>query len=187
VPPTDRPLLLTDIDGVISLFGFDAAQPPAGRFLLVDGIPHFLSAGAAQLLGVLQEQFELVWCSGWEEKADEYLPLTLGLPGGLCHLTFTRADGSRSARHWKLDAIEAYAGPDRPLAWIDDQFDDTCEAWATSRRGPTRLVATDPAVGLTAEQTMRLCTWAAELQIAAEQRPSLTGSAGGAGRDRSRR
>jgi hypothetical protein len=163
----ERPLLLIDIDGVISLFGFDTTQPPSGRFLLVDGIPHFLSAGAAELLGVLQAHFELVWCSGWEEKADEYLPLALGLPRGLRHLTFTRADGSRAARHWKLDAIDTFAGHDRPLAWIDDQFDHTCEAWAASRPGQTRLVATDPAVGLTAEQTAMLCAWAAELRLAA--------------------
>jgi hypothetical protein len=159
----DLPLLLIDIDGVISLFGFDAAQPPPGRFLLVDGIPHYLSAGAAELLGVLQEHFELVWCSGWEEKADEYLPLALGLPRGLRHLTFAPANGSAAARHWKLDAIDTYAGADRPLAWIDDQFDHTCEAWAASRGAPTRLVATDPAVGLTAPQTAMLRTWALEL------------------------
>ena len=159
----DPPLLLIDIDGVISLFGFDAAQPPPGRFALVDGIPHFLSAGAAELIGGLQELFELVWCSGWEEKADEYLPLALGLPGGLRHLTFAPADGSPPARHWKLAAIDAYAGPERPLAWIDDQFDDSCHRWAATRQAPTELVATDPAVGLTAEHGARLRAWARAL------------------------
>ncbi|MFL5861485.1 MAG: HAD domain-containing protein [Solirubrobacteraceae bacterium] len=158
----DPPLLLIDIDGVISLFGFDAAQPPRGRVLLVDGIPHFLSARAAELLGGLREHFELVWCSGWEEKADEYLPLALGLPGGLRHLTFPPA-AAGPARHWKLAAIELYAGPSRPLAWIDDQFDDSCHAWARSRPGPTQLVATDPAVGLTAEHADRLLAWTRRL------------------------
>jgi hypothetical protein len=156
----DPPLLLIDIDGVISLFGFDAAQPPPGRFLLVDGIPHFLSAGAAELIGALQEHFELVWCSGWEEKADEYLPLALGLPAGLRHLTFAPANGAPAARHWKLSAIDGYAGPHRPVAWIDDQFDHTCHAWAVERPGPTELVATNPAVGLTAEHASRLQAWA---------------------------
>ena len=161
----DPPLLLIDIDGVISLFGFDAAQPPPGRFLLVDGIPHFLSAGAADLIGALQEHFELVWCSGWEEKADEYLPLALGLPAGLRHLNFAPpgAADSGAVRHWKLEAIDAYAGPHRPLAWIDDQFDHTCHAWAQDRPGPTHLVATDPAVGLTPAQTDRLQGWARAL------------------------
>jgi hypothetical protein len=167
----DPPLLLIDIDGVISLFGFDAAHPPAGRFALVDGIPHFLSAGAAELLGGLQEHFELVWCSGWEEKADEYLPLALGLPNGLRHLTFPPAGGSPPVRHWKLGAIEAYAGPDRPLAWIDDQFDDSCHRWAQARTAPTELVATDPAVGLTVDHTKRLRAWARTLAVAQSKAP----------------
>ncbi len=158
----DPPLLLIDIDGVISLFGFDAAQPPPGRFALVDGIPHFLSAGAADLIGGLQEHFELVWCSGWEEKADEYLPLALGLPAGLRHLNFAPA-APGPARHWKLAAIDAYAGRHRPLAWIDDQFDDSCHAWAQARPAATELVATDPAVGLTPPQTDRLRDWARAL------------------------
>jgi hypothetical protein len=165
------PLLLIDIDGVISLFGFDAAQPPPGRFLLVDGIPHFLSSGAAELLGVLKEHFELVWCSGWEEKANEYLPLALGLPRGLRHLTFARADGSRPVRHWKLDAIDAHAGADRPVAWVDDQFDDTCHRWAQARTAPTELVATDPALGLTPDHAAHLRAWAATIAAAQSNSP----------------
>jgi hypothetical protein len=159
----ERPLVLIDIDGVISLFGFDAAQPPPGRFLLVDGIPHFLSAGAAELLGDLHDDFELVWCSGWEDKADEYLPFALGLPAGLHHLTFPGAPGADPLRHWKLSSIDGFAGPDRPLAWIDDQFDESCHRWAQARPAPTELVVTDPAVGLTAEHAARLKKWARNL------------------------
>jgi hypothetical protein len=154
------PILLIDIDGVISLFGFDPDAPPDGKFLLVDGIPHFLSAGAADRIRRLQADFELVWCSGWEEKADEYLPLALGLPAGLPHLTF---DDARGSRHWKLAAIQRYAGPRRPLAWIDDAFDESCHRWAAGRPGPTELVRTDPAVGLTVEQAARLHRWARAL------------------------
>ncbi|MFZ1995794.1 MAG: HAD domain-containing protein [Solirubrobacteraceae bacterium] len=158
----DRPVLLIDIDGVISLFGFNASQPPPGRFLLVDGIPHFLSAGAAGLLADLHDDFELVWCSGWEEKADAYLPLALGLPAGLPHLTFPEPPGART-RHWKLESIDRYAGQDRPLAWVDDDFDDSCHRWAADRPGPTELVATDPAVGLTVAHVARVRAWARHL------------------------
>ena len=156
-----RPILLIDIDGVISLFGFDPTAPPDGKYLLVDGIPHFLSTAVAQRLRCLSTDFELVWCSGWEERADEHLPHALGLPAGLPHLTFGGPDGD--GRHWKLAAIERYAGPHRPLAWIDDAFDDTCHRWAAGRPGPTELVLTDPAVGLTAGQADRLCRWAHKL------------------------
>ena len=78
-----QPLLLIDVDGVISLFGFDPADPPAGRFQLVDGIAHFLSDTAGQCLLNLTDEFELVWCTGWEDRANDYLPFALGLPGPL--------------------------------------------------------------------------------------------------------
>ncbi len=158
----DQPLLLIDIDGVISLFGFDAARPPAGRLELVDGVPHFLSTTAAQLLEGLSRQFELVWCSGWEERADQSLPSVLGLPAGLHHLTFADA-GDSAGRHWKLAAIDGYAGCDRSVAWIDDGFDESCHAWAAARPGPTLLLATDPAIGLTSEHARRLRDWASGL------------------------
>ncbi|MGA9860318.1 MAG: HAD domain-containing protein [Solirubrobacteraceae bacterium] len=160
------PILLIDIDGVISLFGFDRNQPPPGRFLLVDGIPHFLSLTAADLVAGLQDSFELVWCSGWEEKADEYLPVALGLPAGLRHLTFDspQQPAPAAARHWKLESIDAFAGPDRPLAWIDDAFDESCHRWAAQRRAATELVATEPAVGLTAAHAERLAEWASGLR-----------------------
>ncbi len=130
-----RPQLLVDVDGVVSLFGFPG-PPPAGVIpAAVDGIPHFLSAHAGPLLARLSDTFDCAWCTGWEERAEEHLPRLLGLPGGWPHLTFLKVDKG-PARHWKLDAVASWAGPDRPLAWIDDAFDATCEAWAPD--GPGR-------------------------------------------------
>ena len=77
-------------------------------------------------------------------------PHLLGLPGGWRHLTLPRG-AAAGRRTGSSSAIDAYAGPDRPLAWIDDAHDDTCDAWADERPGPTLLVATDPAVGITDE------------------------------------
>ena len=85
-----QPLLLIDVDGVISLFGFDPADPPAGRFQLVDGIAHFLSDTAGQRLLDLTDEFELVWCSWLGRRANEYLPFALGLPGPLPLVAFDR-------------------------------------------------------------------------------------------------
>ena len=155
-----RPLLLVDVDGVISLFGFDLAQPPAGRWQMVDGIAHLLSAAAGEQLRRLSDAYELAWCSGWEEKANEYLPLALGLAGPLPHLSFAGA-APQVAGHWKLQTIDRYAGPDRPVAWIDDAHDHRCRRWARERAGPTLLVSTDPAVGLTNEHVGQLLKWAA--------------------------
>jgi hypothetical protein len=158
----DRPLLLLDIDGVISLFGFDHSKPPPGRFVSVDGITHFLSSEAAARVIALGQEFELIWCSGWEEKADEHLPFALGVPAGIPHLSFEDPFDCVE-RHWKLAAIDEYAGPTRPLAWIDDGHDERCQVWASARRGPTLLVTTDPAIGLTDAHAADLRAWASRV------------------------
>jgi hypothetical protein len=69
-----NPLLFVDIDGVISLWGFDTNARPDGVFHNVDGVMHCLSAGAGNHLLALSERFELVWASGWEETANDHLP-----------------------------------------------------------------------------------------------------------------
>jgi hypothetical protein len=158
---THKPVLLVDVDGVISLFGFDPDKRPAGRFVWVDGIAHYLSATAGGHLRELAPRFELVWCSGWEDRANEYLPHALELPDPLPHLSFEGAPGE-SNRHWKLDAIDAYVGRTRPLAWIDDDHSN-CEPWARERPGPTLLLTTEAQKGITAEHVERLLRWAAEL------------------------
>src|SRR5512147_1423703 len=88
--PRPRPLLLVDVDGVVSLFGFAPHAPPDGTWTTVDGIPHLLSATAGAHLRRLAATFDLAWCSGWEEKANDYLPRALALPGPLPHLSFDR-------------------------------------------------------------------------------------------------
>ena len=156
------PLLLVDVDGVISLFGFSLDERPSGRFLSVDGIPHYLSSEAGEHLRLLAEHYELVWCTGWEERANEYLVRELSLPGSLPHLTFEGPAG-RTDRHWKLDAIEAHAGPHRPVAWIDDDHEG-CQHWAAERPGPTLLVTSRPHEGMTAAHVELLLEWAADLR-----------------------
>ena len=167
---------MVDIDGVLSLFGVPggtslpgATPAPAGAAIQgslhsIDGTLHFLSATAAAHLLELGERFELVWASGWEEKADEHLPHLLGLPAGLPHLSFSGQLGGRgeSYAHWKLEAIERYSGA-RALAWIDDAFNPACHKWAQTRAAPTLLVQTEPAHGLTVRETQTLLSWAREL------------------------
>jgi hypothetical protein len=180
-----KPLLLVDIDGVISLFGFPAdafngraSARPEGSFHAIDGIPHFLSSAAARHLLALVSDFDLVWASGWEEKAEEYLPHLLGLPAALPFLRFERGGAGMNAMggtgaststraHWKLDAIDAFAGAERPLAWIDDAFNDACHVWAGARPVPTLLVQTEPHTGLTQLHATQLREWASSAPVRA--------------------
>jgi HAD domain in Swiss Army Knife RNA repair proteins len=156
-----KPVLFVDVDGVISLFGFPAGLAPEGEFSWVNGVPHLI-APCGERLNRLAEHFELVWATGWEETANEYLPHLLGLPGQLPWLTF---DGRAQfgTAHWKLEAIEEYAGLERPVAWIDDCLSEECVAWASNRPGPTLLVPTRSDEGMTDAHVDQLIEWANSL------------------------
>lgn len=153
-----RPILAVDVDGVISIFGFEQPPPPdEARFELVDGVAHCISLRAGERLARLAEHFELIWASGWEDKANYYLPGLLGLPE-LPHLTF---DGNArfGSAHWKLGPLEKHCRG-RALAWLDDNLDESCYEWARERPEPTLLVPTEPARGLQETETEALLAWA---------------------------
>jgi hypothetical protein len=157
-----RPILAVDVDGVISLFGFD--DPPdrsQARFELIDGMVHCISLLAGDRLRRLDSHYEMVWATGWEDKANFYLPHMLGLPE-LPYLTFDGAARFGSA-HWKLGPLDDY-GKGRPLAWIDDSFDESCYEWARNRPEPTLLVPTESHLGLEEAHTEALAAWARSLQ-----------------------
>lgn len=154
-----KPLLAVDIDGVISLFGFEE-RPAHTQLQLVDGVPHCISLPVGERLLRLSDRFELVWASGWEDKANFYLPQLLGLPE-LPHVSFdvTARDGGA---HWKLAGMESYVG-EHPVAWIDDNFDASCYEWAERRSAPTLLVPTEPQLGLEEGHVAALESWAESL------------------------
>lgn len=163
----EKPLLFVDVDGVISLFGFDPrVDASPGPFHWIDGVAHCIPPGAGKRLVRLSEGFELVWATGWEHRANDHLPFILKLPfRELPCLTF----GGRAvfgSSDWKLDAMEAYAG-DRPAAWIDDNIDEAAHEWAREREAPTLLVRTAPAIGMTDADVDLLLGWAAEVSAGA--------------------
>jgi hypothetical protein len=152
------PILALDVDGVISLFGFESIETAPGRFELIDGVPHCISPAAGDRLRRLAEHYELIWATGWEERANFHLPRLLGLPEELPYLTF---DGRASfgTAHWKLDALAEYA-ESRPLAWVDDNLDESCFEWAAQREAPTLLVPTESALGIEESHVGALIAWA---------------------------
>jgi len=161
-----KPILAVDVDGVISLFGFD--DPPdrsQARFELIDGMVHCISLRAGDRLRRLSEAFELIWATGWEDRANDVLPGLLGLPE-LPYLTFDGAARFGTA-HWKLGPLDEYAR-DRAMAWIDDSFDESCYEWARVRSAPTLLVPTESSLGLEEAHADALSAWAAQLATGAE-------------------
>lgn len=168
----DKPLLFVDVDGVISLFGFregyglapgDApfSRCPPGGLHSINGVMHYISSECGARLLRLGERYELIWATGWEEAANDYLPHLLGLPGHLPFLTFDGRVAAGSA-HWKVDAIADHAG-ERPVAWIDDNVDESCHEWAARRPAPTLIVETLRHEGMGQEHVELLLEWAAGL------------------------
>jgi hypothetical protein len=159
-----RPILFVDVDGVISLFGFapGTGELP-GPLHWIDGVAHCIPTDVGARLVTLAESFELVWATGWEERANEHLPYLLGLP--FRELPWLSFDGRAvfGSAHWKVDVINTYAGS-RAAAWVDDNLDDFCRRWAERRAAPTLLVETSPSVGLTDEHVSLLLDWAAGLE-----------------------
>jgi hypothetical protein len=158
---TEKPILAVDVDGVVSLFGFD--DPPdrrVARFELIDGMVHCISIAAGERLRRLGQYYDLVWATGWEDRANDMLAPMLGLPD-LPVVTFDGAARFGSA-HWKLGPLDAYAG-ERALAWVDDSFDESCYEWASGRAAPTLLVPTDSPRGLEDAQAEALESWARQL------------------------
>lgn len=154
----DRPILAVDVDGVISLFGFEEPPDQAPcKFQLIDGMAHCISLEVGERLRRLAPHYEMVWATGWEDRANDYLLHLLGLD----HLPVIHFSGEAlfGSAHWKLDPITAYASG-RRLAWIDDSLDDECHAWAEARPEPTLLVPTDPTRGLQDHQVDLLLGWA---------------------------
>ncbi len=158
----NRPILAVDVDGVISLFGYDEPPPSeVARFELIDGMVHCISLTAGERLQRLAVHYELAWASGWEARANDYLPHLLGI-AELPYLSFEGAARFGSA-HWKLAPLTEY-GRGRAVAWIDDSLDESCYEWARGRVEPTLLVPTDPQHGLEEAHTEALLAWARSIE-----------------------
>lgn len=160
-PSAEKPILAVDIDGVISLFGWEGPATEApGRWTLVDGIAHCISHEAGNRLQRLLPHYEMIWASGWEDRANDHLPPLLGLPP-LPYLTFGGKARFGTA-HWKVPVLDAFCSG-RALAWIDDSLDPSCFEWAERRADPTKLIPTLSQIGITDEHVSELVDWAATL------------------------
>jgi hypothetical protein len=160
--PTERaphPILFLDVDGVISVFGFSpGAERLPGPLHWIDGVAHCIPEEVGPRLVRLAQRFELVWATGWEQRANE-LPLLLRLPEAELPVLLFHGRAVFGSSDWKLEAIDAYAG-ERPAAWIDDNIDEACREWAKARAAPTLLVEARSDVGISDRHVEELLAFA---------------------------
>ena len=108
----------------------------------------------------LTPHYELVWATGWGERANLLLAPGLGIER-LDTIEF-ESYGSRRSADWKTGAIEKFAGV-RRLAWIDDSHTSCSRGRARRRQSDgldTLLVAPTPWIGITCEHVRQLIGWA---------------------------
>ena len=152
----------------ISLFGFDPATPPPGRWMNVEGVLHLhLGRPPGRRSGRWPANSSSCGAPAGRRRPRPTCPDALGLPGATVHLSFERNPGRANA-HWKLAAIEAYAGPERPVAWVDDALDERCHAWAAARAGADAAGGDRAGGGPDRDARRRRCSrWARALRRAA--------------------
>ncbi|WP_133908644.1 hypothetical protein [Actinophytocola oryzae] len=107
-------------------------------------------AHGAALLGLAERTgAELAWATSWGQDANATVGAALGLPA-LPVVDVRAYDGHPD---WKYGAVGRFAR-DRPLAWLDDDFDlfrNARKAFLARRSVVTALIPVDPSTGITAE------------------------------------
>lgn len=180
-----KPTLLLDVDGVLNplhaedLSLFEPLEDVVGAWRTQAAVYH--SKFNHQRLELLAARFGLVWCTGWEDRANEIIGPAHGLPelpvirfgvgvtlgeAGVPVAQFVNSS-------WKLPWIAKWLidtyGEDQPaVAWLDDQIETGDREWAKGRNllgWPTLCVQPDPTVGLTDIHVRHLLQWASDLQV----------------------
>lgn len=155
-----KPILLLDVDGVLSPFG--SQDDPQGYFLLnvSDDFAYWVSHENTRRLRELGEHFELHWGTGWADP-HPVMGVFHDLPP-LPHVDYAASVVVVGFDTWKLPFIIDWV-KDRPVAILDDEMREDAFAWADHREAPTLIVRPSAVEGMTDAHVMELITWAMAL------------------------
>lgn len=170
-------LIVLDVDGPLNPYAAKSTRRPVGyqTFRLRPrgwlgptsnqqrkGLRVWLDTTHGDVLGALADRTggELVWCTTWQDDANELIAPIVGLP--TLPVIRWNVDDSR----WKFPAVLEYANG-RPLAWFDDDFPKwrRGQGWFEDQRRATRtrLHHVSPKLGLTRDDALRVAWWYEEV------------------------
>ena len=153
--PAGPPVLLLDVDGVINPYG-DACPPGyAEHDLFPDDEPVRVNPDHGRWITELQDHYDVLWASGWNDEANDLLAPLLGI----APLPVLAMPATPFRPGDKVPRIAA-GTHGRAAAWLDDLHTPEAGDWAAARPWPTLLVPVDPARGLLREHVDALLAWA---------------------------
>lgn len=161
---SSKPLLLLDVDGVFAPFGMATKPSSYSQHTLhtqfLGDHEVWLNLEHGDWLRPLQNTYDFIWCTDWEDEAPMVLAPLLGLkPAPVIHFSQrTIIDLPLN----KLPMVIDFA-TSKPLVWIDDNLGHREHEWASERSNPTLLIAPDANTGLIPEHIDQLETFAREL------------------------
>lgn len=172
-----KPILAIDIDGVViptpSYFAVNVFDHSKQMMFYYDRAGDgwvVMRKDFPDITKRLMPHFELMWGTGWEEQANEFMLEPMGLEEPLPHIPLKQSlPGTIIGKlpvnyYWKTPWLIHWAEEvGRPFALIDDLFSEEDMEWAVRRTEegvPTLFVKTDETVGWTDEHTDELIAWA---------------------------
>ncbi|WP_436493713.1 HAD domain-containing protein [Actinokineospora sp. HUAS TT18] len=157
------PLILLDVDGPLNPFagelpdGFVEHRIRLSRWNRRKVLRLRLNPTHGPALCALAERTgaRLTWATTWGHRANTVIAPVIGLP------PLPVIDVSSTTDTWKYPAVARHAG-NRPLIWLDDDFDllpVARDRFLADRQAPTELYRVDPRRGLSAGDLAAVEEW----------------------------
>ena len=117
-----RPLVLLDVDGVINDLRRGIARPWKTDYYDALGYTISVPEYMPDLLQRVHRNADIVWCTTWEERANDYISPLVGLPDDLPYVRLTwdpyAITNAKSLNAYRAAAPYLWAGAS--VYWVED-------------------------------------------------------------------
>lgn len=159
-PESDQAVIVFDVDDVLRILA-DRDMPD--HYVSQPNYPMFAYNPELQgWLGGLFDKADAYYISDWRGNSHDQIGRLLMMP----ELDWINDDPFRPhAREFssRALAITAFFGG-RPVAWLDDEINESDQRWAEQREAPTLLIKPNQDIGLQLEHMASVNSWLESLE-----------------------